>query len=241
MPHFQEDNIKSNSLAPSTVMGFSSATKSEDFKSHSTSQSRDERTRIKNRRKRYLDKHPEYFTSADLELAGKHTPSFLCIIFSPIRRTNIHSRIDPLLYDRLVRRFQSAQERESDGRKKGYTGVLEADLTRSEAKLSALQNPDPTNGAVIYKRAPDGHILAVEQDEEASSKAEAWERWVDIMTQRFLRGGDKGFEYEGVDGNEEFDDREEEERREFEGYVGEQTPEFLGEGRPVGETGVQDF
>ncbi len=28
------------------------------------------RIRIKNRRKRYLDLHPEYFTSANLELAG---------------------------------------------------------------------------------------------------------------------------------------------------------------------------
>jgi hypothetical protein len=32
--------------------------------------------RIKNRRKRYLDLHPEYFTSANLELAGlPHTYS----------------------------------------------------------------------------------------------------------------------------------------------------------------------
>jgi hypothetical protein len=28
------------------------------------------RIRVKNRRKRYLDLHPEYFCSADLELAG---------------------------------------------------------------------------------------------------------------------------------------------------------------------------
>lgn len=32
---------------------------------------------IKNRRKRYLDLHPEYF-SADLELAGPHAPYFHC-------------------------------------------------------------------------------------------------------------------------------------------------------------------
>lgn len=31
-----------------------------------------ERFRIKNRRKRYLDIHPEYFQSADIELAGKY-------------------------------------------------------------------------------------------------------------------------------------------------------------------------
>jgi hypothetical protein len=31
---------------------------------------RTERIRIKNRRKMYLDRHPSYFTSPDLELAG---------------------------------------------------------------------------------------------------------------------------------------------------------------------------
>ncbi|KAF4306082.1 hypothetical protein GTA08_BOTSDO14184 [Botryosphaeria dothidea] len=37
---------------------------------------------------------------------------------------------DPLLYDRLVRRFQTPAEREAEGRAKGYSGVLEADLLR---------------------------------------------------------------------------------------------------------------
>jgi hypothetical protein len=31
---------------------------------------RAERIRVKNRRKMYLDRHPEYFTSPDLELSG---------------------------------------------------------------------------------------------------------------------------------------------------------------------------
>jgi hypothetical protein len=31
---------------------------------------RRERIRVKNRRKMYLDRHPEYFTSSDLELLG---------------------------------------------------------------------------------------------------------------------------------------------------------------------------
>ena len=70
------------------------------------------RIRVKNRRKHYLDKHPEYFDSS-LELA------------------------DPLLYDRLVRRFQSPVEREAEGRSKGYSGILEADLLRSERRSSA--------------------------------------------------------------------------------------------------------
>lgn len=32
-----------------------------------------QRIRIKNRRKRYLDLHPEYFKSSELELAGRHS------------------------------------------------------------------------------------------------------------------------------------------------------------------------
>lgn len=41
----------------------------EDSMSESTSTQLSAETRVKNRRKRYLDMHPEYF-SADLELAG---------------------------------------------------------------------------------------------------------------------------------------------------------------------------
>lgn len=148
--------------------------------------------------------------------------------------------LDPLLYDRLVRRFQSAEEREKEGRQRGYTGVLEADLVRSEAKIEALQRPE-SNGAITYKRAPDGHILAVDQDEEATDKDGAWKRFVDLMTQRFLRGDDSDFDYPTVDDNEEYDDRHEEERRRLEQYIDDQTPEFLGDGHPSGETGVQDF
>src|ERR1700760_3686559 len=87
---------------------------------------RSHRVRVKNRRKRYLDQNPDYFNSS-LELA------------------------DPLLYDRLIRRFQTAAEREDEGRRKGFSGVLHADLIRSEAKLDALMNPS-SNAMFSYKR-----------------------------------------------------------------------------------------
>lgn len=61
------------------------------------------------------------------------------------------------------------------------------------------------------------------------------------MTQRFLRGHDGDFDYAAVDDSEEYDDREEEERRRLELYIDDQTPEFVGEGLPGGETGIQDF
>lgn len=39
-----------------------------------TTSSRPTRTQIRNRRKRYLDLHPEYFKSENLELAGPPSP-----------------------------------------------------------------------------------------------------------------------------------------------------------------------
>lgn len=179
---------------------------------------------------------------------------------------------DPLLYDRLVRRFQSAAEREQEGRRRGYTGVLEADLFRSEAKLAALRqqqrpsewssrsnNNSNSNGNGINRSAAgtsssssyhsNGQILEEEDEDEdedeeedtAPNKESAWKRFVDVMTQRFLRGHDGDFDYAAVDDSEEYDDREEEERRRLELYIDDQTPEFVGEGLPGGETGIQDF
>lgn len=149
---------------------------------------------------------------------------------------------DPLLYDRMVRRFQSAEEREKDGRAKGYSGVLEANLLRSEAKIDALNHPDP-NSPMTYSRAADGSITGVEQDadERAQGKEDGWERWKEVMELRFIRGGDEDFDYAAVDGSDDFDDRAEEERQELEEYLEDEEEHFVGEGKPAGETGIQDF
>jgi hypothetical protein len=176
-----------------------------------------ERIRTKNRRLRYLELHPEYF-GPSLELA------------------------DPLLYDRLIRRFQSTSEREAEGRKKGYSGTMEADLWRAEAKLDALQHPDP-NATFQYKRGPNGEVFAEDRDEVPDSKEEGMKRWKYEMEMRFLRGDDEDFEYADVDCSEEFDDRAEEEREELDEYLeGEEAGFVLEDGQePKGETGVQDF
>jgi hypothetical protein len=164
-----------------------------------------------------LELHPDYFNST-LELA------------------------DPLLYDRLIRRFQSTAEREAEGRKKGYSGTLETDLWRAEAKLDALTNPD-LSSACQYKRGPSGEIFAEEQDEIPQSKEEGWERWKYEMEMRFLKGGDDDFDYDAVDKSEQFDDRAEEERVELDEYLADEQPGFaLEDGQqPLGETGVQDY
>lgn len=173
---------------------------------------------IKNRRKRYLDLNPSYFNS-DLELA------------------------DPILYDRLVRRFQTTAEREAEGRRKGFSGTLEADLRRSEAKMEALAaNPNP-NALFTYARGKDGEIVAEETDEVPGSKEEGWLRWKFEMEMRFVRGEDADFDYKVVDEDERWDDWEEERRRDLEGYLdGEEPSWVVCDGEPLqGETGVQDF
>ena len=201
---------------------------------------REDRIRIRNRRKRYLELHPEYFKDSSLELAGRCTIHFLTFVSfedsSPILYT------DPLLYDRLIRRFQSAAEREKEGRERGYSGVLEANFVRSEAKVEALHHPDP-NSPMAYSRAPDGSITAVEQDEgeRALGPEDGWEKWKDVMGKRFVRGADGDFEYATVDENDEYDDRAEEDRRHLESYLNEEEERFVGEGRPTGQTGVQDY
>ncbi|KAI1943497.1 hypothetical protein LOZ66_000080 [Ophidiomyces ophidiicola] len=172
---------------------------------------------IKNRRKRYLEAHPDYF-SAGLELA------------------------DPLLYDRLIRRFQTAGEREEEGRAKGYSGALEADLMRAELKMEALAHPDP-NATMTYTRGPQGEILAEEDDEIPATREEGEERWKTEMELRFLRGADPDFDYAAVDECEDYDDLSEEQDK----YFDDEEPEWLvekGEDGQVelrGETGVQDF
>ncbi|KAI8966476.1 coiled-coil domain-containing protein-domain-containing protein [Daldinia sp. FL1419] len=70
--------------------------------------------RVQNRRREYLERNPGYFGSLEHELA------------------------DPVLYDALIRQFQSPAEREKEGREKGYSRTLEVDLLRGEAKLAQL-------------------------------------------------------------------------------------------------------
>ncbi|TKX27214.1 coiled-coil domain-containing protein 1 [Elsinoe australis] len=150
--------------------------------------------------------------------------------------------VDPLLYDRMIRKFQSTSEREADGRKKGYSGRLEADLMRSEAKIQALAHPDP-HSPLVYRRDQSGTIVAVEQNEEdrPKSKEEGQQKWREVMEQRFLRGEDADFDYTNVDNNPEYDDHEEETRRHEEVYFNDEAEQFIGEGEPSGQTGVQDF
>lgn len=121
-------------------------------------------------------------------------------------------------YDRLIRRFQTSSEREAEGRKKGYSGVLEADLWRSEAKIDALASPNHA-ASMRYSRDASGDIVAEEKDEVPASKEEGMQRWHQEMEMMFLRGDDPDFDYAAIDESEEYDDRDAQEKDEEEKYV----------------------
>ena len=148
-----------------------------------------------------------------------------------------------------MRRFQTAPERELEGRRKGYSGVLEADLYRSEAKIAALNAPDP-NAMFTYRRGDNGEILAEDKDEIPIDKEDGLRRWRWEMEMRLLLGGDVDFDYVTVDESEEYDDKGLEEQEAEERYFDDQEPEFVvgedGIKRSIskaleGQTGVQDF
>ena len=149
--------------------------------------------------------------------------------------------------------FNQAAEREADGRSKGYSGVLEADLYRSEAKLAALRghpnhpnlddesvqsSKDATVPSVSYVRGRDGEVLPEDPDEIPKNKEDGFERWKFEMTMRFLNGEDPDFSYAEVDENDEWDviEREEEAERYFEDEEPSWAEETIN-----GETGVQDY
>ena len=81
-------------------------------------------------------------------------------------------------------------------------------------------------------------------------KAEGYQRWKWEMEMRFVRGWDRNFDYEIVDGTEEYDDRGVEEQEAEERWFDEEEARFVDEEGSIrrsrskeleGETGVQDF
>ena len=154
-----------------------------------------------------------------------------------------------MAYDRLIRRFQTTSEREAEGRKKGYSGVLEADLWRSEAKIDALANPDHA-ALMRYRRDASGEIVAEEKDEVPRNKEEGMQRWRKEMEMVFLRGDDPEFDYTTVDTSEIYDQKGVEEQEEEERYFDEEEPMWVETDRKrddsegphlTGQTGIQDF
>lgn len=148
-----------------------------------------------------------------------------------------------------MRRFQSPAEREAEGRAKGYSGTLEADLFRSEAKVAALAHPDP-DVPLTYRRGPSGEIVAEDKEEIPVSKGEGFALWRYQMELRFLHGDDQDFDYSAVDQNDDYDDHAQMRRDEEERYFDAEEPSFADDETDgprhddratAGQTGIQDF
>ncbi|KXX78847.1 Coiled-coil domain-containing protein 97 [Madurella mycetomatis] len=158
------------------------------------------RIRVQNRRREYLQRHPSYLQSSEHEFA------------------------DPLLYDFLIRRFQTPSEREAEGRAKGYARVLEGSLLRGEERLAKLraETVDKSQAAassplttVANSRAGERggpaeagtsfSSLSAELIPPPKTKDEGRRQWEDFLRDRFVRGEDEDFDYAAVDGDDEYD------------------------------------
>lgn len=185
------------------------------------------RIRSQNRRRQYLHRHPSYYSSLDHELTN------------------------PVLYERLVKRFQTAAERTADAKDKGYGRTLEASLLRGEDTLAGLRSQETTatdtsrQGAgtptVQSNAMPESAWDAPARDKEHGSLL-----WREYLEDRFVRGGDEDFDYSTVDADEDLDvmARDEEEEKWYE----EEEPQWALEDDSdspkktlSGQTGVQDF
>ncbi|KAL9610837.1 MAG: hypothetical protein Q9167_004477 [Letrouitia subvulpina] len=144
------------------------------------------RIAIKNRRKTYLDTHPEYFASPHLEI------------------------LEPRAHERLVRRFLSPKEREvaAHQRRRDWTvtaAALEGFLCRDDGgEREGRRTLEAAAG-----ESEEGEGL-----EEAGDKDEGERRWRAVVEARFLRGDDSEFDYTPVDEEEreEGKERDEEEK-----------------------------
>ncbi|KAK1580284.1 coiled-coil domain-containing protein [Colletotrichum navitas] len=180
----------------------------------STAKTNDIRSR--NRRQEYLGRNPEYLNNAEHELA------------------------DTLLYDSLIRRFQTPPEREAEGKAKGYSGVLESSLLRGEARLADLKASTEAESAPQYVR----EFTTMADLSKPQNKEEGLKRWQEFLTERFVHGHDEDFDYSLVDHNDEYDTMW---RRDAEeAWFDDEDPNWASDvdeqaSVKQGETGVQDF
>ncbi|KAK0390607.1 hypothetical protein NLU13_0111 [Sarocladium strictum] len=171
---------------------------------------------LHNRRREYLKRHPSYLESKEHELA------------------------DPVLYERLVKRYQTADERAAEVKAKGYGRTLEADLLRGESRLAAL--PGSQRAQASIPSTDQGF----EQDwaRTAADKSDGMNLWHVFLTDRFVHGRDDDFDYTKVDMNDEYDNLIREDAEDA--WFDDEEPSMVDDVDTAhsprrGETGVQDF
>ncbi|KAL6856600.1 coiled-coil domain protein domain-containing protein-containing protein [Trichoderma novae-zelandiae] len=181
---------------------------------------------VRNRRHGYLVKTPSYFDNLDHELA------------------------DPVLYERLVKRFQNTAEREADSKAKGYGRILEADLVRGETKLSSVHQASEQHGSRSSSPAPvnsemlgDGGAGTNAWDAEAENKEHGMQLWHAYLEARFVEGMDEEFDYRLVDDDYQYDTMAIQDAEDA--WFDNEEPSWAecASQSPAarGETGIQDF
>ncbi|KAM0325097.1 hypothetical protein ACHAQA_007636 [Verticillium albo-atrum] len=162
---------------------------------------------------------------------------------------SVRKPFHPILYVKLVRQYQTPAEREAEGKRKGYSRVLEGDLLRGEARMAEISQ---TGGQSSGSPEPSssGDMASLEADRAPpADQEEARERWHEFLTHRFVHGEDDDFDYDKVDYDEAHDVME---RRDAEeAWFEDEEPDWVSDqevGSPAqrqpahgGETGVQDF
>ncbi|KAF4589113.1 coiled-coil domain-containing protein [Ophiocordyceps camponoti-floridani] len=165
---------------------------------------------IRNRRREYLERHPSYLDDPDHELA------------------------DALLYERLITRFQTEQERDAQDLAKGYDNVVQAHAARTQAPSS---HPARTWDASLD--AEDPHVVHV------ADRDHGRRLWRDFIRDRFLAGADDDFHYPDVDNDQDLDVQAARDAQDE--WFDDEEPawhsqdDVVGNGFRPGETGVQDF
>lgn len=160
-------------------------------------------------------------------------------------------RSDPILYLRLVKPFQTAAERQAEGRKKGFGLTLEADLARGEQRLSDAASPSSateirsrngtnggsTNSCIRGEMAAENLWDTV----EPTSREQGHRLWRAFLTERFIRGRDDVFAYSAVDDDWTLDVTAAREAQDQ--WFDDEDPAWVrgAEEAKAGETGIQDF
>ncbi|KAK9235260.1 coiled-coil domain-containing protein-domain-containing protein [Lipomyces kononenkoae] len=183
---------------------------------------------IKNRRLHYLHRHtPSYFQQSGL------------------------AESDPLLHDRLIRQFQTADERQAASQTRGWAARMYEDLMRAERRLE-MENVKRA-GETLRQDLGESALAELE-DNDITSREEGERQWQYLMTLRFLEGQDTDFDYDEVDFDEQWDDLAQLARDREDEYFDAEEPkwyedddrgdsmDYKSNGHTLkGQTGVQDF
>jgi hypothetical protein len=134
-------------------------------------------------------------------------------------------------YERLVARYMTAVQREDAGKKRSFGDLLERGLECAENRMERVRRQED-----VLNEEPEE---ALEDAAEPETKEEAWILWQALVEKRFVAGQDGDFDYASVDENDEWDDRDEEDRNKLEKWLDGEDPRW--ERTPQAETGIQDF